>query len=180
MSRDEAEKTFWVTFVSSALFVVFGTYLLFKPNITITIISRCLSIIIAAIGIFGLYKYITRKNKEKKVNINIIYSIISFIIALVIFLKPSTISGLIPIALGIYMVANLLLKMGYLKELKKQDKKDFGVCIFTFFIMFLLGIFMIINPLKNVLNMNQSIGIFITFYSVLDIILCYLFKNNID
>jgi uncharacterized membrane protein HdeD (DUF308 family) len=180
MSRDEAEKTFWVTSVSSVLFVVFGTYLLFKPNITITIISRCLSIIIAAIGVFGLYKYITRKKKEKKVDINLIYSIISFVIALFIFLKPNAISGLIPIALGIYMVVNLILKMGYLKELKKQTKKDLGVCIFTFIIMFLFGVFIIINPLKNVLNSNQSIGIFITFYSILDIILCYLFKNNID
>ena len=45
MTKDEAEKTFWVSIVSSILFVVFGIYLLFKPTLTITIISRVISII---------------------------------------------------------------------------------------------------------------------------------------
>lgn len=179
MSKDEAEKTFWTTVVSAVLFVVFGTYLLFKPDLAITIISRFLTLITTAIGIFGLYKYITRKNKEKKIDINIIYSIVSFIIAIIVYINPLAISGLIPIVLGTYMLINTILKISYLKQLNKNKNKDFGTCILIFIIMLILGIIMIFNPLKTVLNINQTMGIIIVFYSVLDLILCYLFKNNI-
>ena len=180
MTKDEAEKTFWVSIVSSILFVVFGIYLLFKPTLTITIISRVISIITACIGIFGLYRYFVRKDKTKKIDINIIYSIISFLIAILIFIFPTAISGLIPIALGAYMVINAMLKLGYLKQIKKNDKSDFGVCLFIFIIMILLSLILIINPLKQVLNINQTMGMLIVFYSVLDTINSYLFKNNID
>ena len=180
MTKDEAEKTFWVSIVSSVLFIVFGVYLLFKPTLTITIISRIISIITACIGIFGLYRYIVRKDKNKKIDINIIYSVISFLIAILIFIFPTAISSLIPIALGAYMIVNALLKLGYLKQIKQNDKQDFGVCLFIFIVMLLSSIILIVNPLKEVLNINQTMGMLIVFYSVLDTIISYLFKNNID
>ena len=179
MSKDEAEKTFWTTLVSTVLFVVFGTYLLFKPDLAITIISRLLTLITAAIGIFGLYKYLTRKTKEKKIDINIIYSIVSFIIAIIVYINPLAISSLIPIVLGTYMLINTILKINYLKQLNKNKNQDFGTSILIFIIMLILGLIMIFNPLKAVLNINQTMGIIIVFYSILDLILCYLFKNNI-
>ena len=78
------------------------------------------------------------------------------------------------------MVINAILKLGYLKQIKKNDKPDFGVCLFIFIIMILLSLILIINPLKQVLNINQTMGMLIVFYSVLDTINSYLFKNNID
>jgi len=180
MTKDEAEKTFWVSIVSSVLFIIFGVYLLFKPELTITIISRVISIITAFIGIFGLYIYIVRKDKTKKIDINIIYSIISFLIAILIFIFPTAISSLIPIALGTYMIINALLKLGYLKQVKTNQKSDFGVCLFIFIIMLISSIVLVINPLKGVLNINQTMGMLIVFYSVLDTIISFLFKNNID
>lgn len=180
MTKDEAEKTFWVSIVSSVLFVVFGIYLLFKPTLTITIISRIISIITACIGIFGLYRYIVRKDKTKKIDINIVYSVISFLIAILIFIFPTAISSLIPIALGAYMIINALLKLGYLKQVKQNEKPDFGVCLLIFIVMLLSSIILIVNPLKEVLNINQTMGMLIVFYSVLDTIISYLFKNNID
>lgn len=179
MTKDEAEKTFWMTIVSSVLFTVFGTYLLYKPNLTITMLSRGLTIITVLIGILGLYRYITRKEKSKKINIDIIYGVIALIIALIVHFNPYAISGFIPIALGGFMLASSILKIGYLKQVGKNEKKDFGVCIFIFIIMLILSAVLIFNPLKTVLNTNQAIGIIIIFYSILDIIICYLFKNNI-
>ena len=66
MSNEEAEKTFWVTVVTSIMFIVFGVYLLYQPNTTILIISRCLNFITLALSAFGIFKYFTRKDKTKK------------------------------------------------------------------------------------------------------------------
>ncbi len=180
MSKDEAEKTFWTTLISSLLFIVFGVVLLFQPHTTITIISRCITAITLFVAIFGLYKYFTRKDKTKKIDINILYSLVALIISVLVFIYPTAIAGLIPIVMGSFMDINALFKIGYLKQLRKNENKDFGVCLLIFIVMMSLGIILILNPLKNVLEMSQSLGVLITFYSVLDIIICYLFKNNIE
>lgn len=180
MTKDEAEKSFWVSVVSGFLFTIFGIYLLYKPNSTIAMLSKGLALVTLCIAIFGVFRYLTRKDKKKKIDINIIYGIIAFIIAIIVYLKPFAISGFIPLALGGYMLANAILKLGYLNQVRKNEKKDFGTCIFTFIIMIILSVILIFNPLKEVLNTNQIIGIISIFYSVLDIILCYLFKNNIN
>ena len=180
MSNEEAEKNFWVTIITSILFAVFGGYLLYQLNTTYLIIARCLNVITLLVALFGLFKYFTRKDKEKKIDINIIYGIMAFIVTLVLFFKPLIIENFVPLAIGIIMFVTLMLKLGYLKQVRKDQKKDFGVCLLIFILMIVLSILIVLNPMEDVLNINQSMGMIIIFYSILDIIMSYLFKNNID
>ncbi len=180
MSKEEAKKNFWTTLVVSVLVIIFGIFLLFKPHSTIAVISRCITAITALIGLFGLYKYLTRQDKTKKLNFNIIYSVVAFVVAGIIFLYPTSIVGVLPIVVGGFIIVNTLFKYGYLKHLRKSENRDFGVCLLIFIIMIIDGIILVINPLKNVLEMSQSLGMLLTFYAVLDMIMCYLFKNNIE
>ena len=180
MTREESEKSFWVSIISGTLFSVFGVYLIFKPYATKSILAKGIAIVLLCIAIFGLFRYITRKDKTKKIDVNVIYAVVALILSLILFFKPLAISGFIPLALGGYTLTNTFLKVGFLKQLAKNEVKDFGTCIFTFIIMLLLSIVIIFNPLKSVLNMNQTTGMILIFYSILDIISCYLFKNNIN
>lgn len=180
MSNEEAEKTFWTTIITSILFIVFGLYLLFQPDATILMISRCINIITLAVSLFGLFRYLKRKNKEKKVDYNIIYSVIALVLTIILFIKPYIISGIVPLVITIIMVTNILLKLGFIKELKTIQVKDFGTSLLIFILMIILSIFILFNPFESVLNINQSMGMLIVFYSILDVIMCYLFRNNIN
>jgi len=179
MSKDEAEKSFWITIITSVLFVIFGTYLLYKPNTTITIVARCLTILTSCVGVFGIYRYIVRKNKKKKIDFNLIYGIISFLIALILYFYPLIISGFVPLVIFAVMIANILLKLGFINQVRKNSSKDYGVCIMIMVLMIVLSVFILFDPLKTVLISNQSKGIIIIFYAILDTIISYLFKNNI-
>jgi uncharacterized membrane protein HdeD (DUF308 family) len=180
MSNEEAEKSFWVTIITSVLFIVFGIYLLYQPNTTILIIARCLTIITLLVSLFGAFKYFTRKDKTKKVDVNLIYGIIALIATIVLFFSPYIISDIVPLAIGIIMIVGLLLKLGYLKQVKQNQVKDFGTCLLIFILMLILSLLIVFNPMKAVLNINQSMGMIIIFYSILDVIMCYLFRNNIN
>lgn len=180
MSNEEAEKNFWVTIITSILFIVFGIYLLYQPNTITLIISRCLNIFTLLVSFFGIFKYFIRKDKNKKIDINIIYGILMLIITLLLFFNPYVISNFIPLAIGIIMMVSLLLKLGFLKQVKKNEVKDFGPCLLIFIFMIIISIVVVLNPMKTVLNENQSMGMMIIFYSLLDVIMCYLFKNNIN
>lgn len=180
MNKEEVNTTFWLSIVTSSFFTIFGLFLLFKPDATVTFVSRTIAIILAFVCLFGLYKYLTRENKTKKFDISIIYSLVSLITAIVVFFYPTIVKGFIPITIGILLILNTLLKIGSLKQLKKDKIKDFGVTLLLFIIMIILGIILVLDPLQTALNMFQFLGIILTFYAVLDITMCYLFKNNIN
>ena len=180
MSKDEAVKSFWTNLITSILFIGFGIYLLFKPDSAIKIIANLIALITTSIGIFGLFRYFTRDAKEKKINVNLLYSIVSFVVAIIMLLKPEIIAKILPIVMGIYMIINTLCNFGYLKHLKKNNSKDFGICIFMFIIMLVLGVIIIFNPLESVLRGHQALGMLLTTYSILNIINSYLYKNNVE
>ena len=91
MNKNELRNIFFTNVIGSILFIIFGVYLFFKPTSTITFISTFLGIILSIIGVFGLYKYVTREEKSKKFDISLIYMIISFVIAIILFVLPTLI-----------------------------------------------------------------------------------------
>ncbi len=180
MSKNELRNIFFANVIGSVLFIIFGVYLFYKPESTVTFISTFLGIILAVIGVFGLYKFITREDKKKKFDISLIYMSISFIIALILFIKPTLIKDGLQVTFGIIMVAFPFLKLKYVNLLAKQRNKNFGLSLFCSIIMFLIGIVVLLNPTREILNINIILGLFIFFYSIINIITNYLFLNNID
>ena len=46
--------------------------------------------------------------------------------------------------------------------------------------MFISGVVVLLNPTREILNINIILGLFICFYSVINIISSYLYFNNIE
>ena len=180
MNKNELRNIFFVNVIGSILFIIFGIYLFFKPTSTITFISTFLGIILAIIGVFGLYKYVTRENKNKKFDVSLIYTIISFIIALILFIFPTLIKDGLQVTFGIIMVIFPFLKIKNTKLLTKYRNKNTGLSILCLAIMFLSGVVVLLNPTREILNINIILGLFICFYSIINIISSYLYFNNIE
>jgi uncharacterized membrane protein HdeD (DUF308 family) len=180
MNKNELRNVFFANVIGSLLFIIFGVYLFYKPTSTVTFISTFLGIILAIIGIIGLYKFITREDKKKKFDLSLIYMIISFVAALILFIKPTLIKDGLQVTFGIIMVAFPFLKIKYVKELFKCRDNNIGLSIFSLMVMFLLGIVVLINPTREIVNINIILGLFIFFYSIINIITSYLFYNNIE
>lgn len=180
MNKNELRNVFFANVIGSLLFIIFGVYLFYKPTSTVTFISTFLGIILTIIGIIGLYKYVSREDKKKKLDISLVYMIISFIAALILFIKPTLIKDGLQVTFGIIMVAFPFLKIKYIKELFSCRDNNIGLSIFCLMVMFLLGIVVLINPTREIININIILGLFIFFYSIINIITSYLFFNNIE
>ena len=180
MNKNELRNIFFVNVIGSILFIIFGIYLFFKPTSTITFISTFLGIILAIIGVFGLYKYVTRENKNKKFDVSLIYTIISFVMALILFIFPTLIKDGLQVTFGIIMVIFPFLKIKNTKLLTKHRNKNTGLSILCLAIMFLSGVVVLLNPTREILNINIILGLFICFYSIINIISSYLYFNNIE
>ena len=180
MIKNELRNIFFVNVIGSLLFIIFGIYLFFKPTATITFISTFLGIILSIIGIFGLYKYVTREEKNKKFDVSLIYMLISFIIAIILFVFPTLIKDGLQVTFGIIMVIFTFLKIKNTRLLSKIKNKNTGLSILCLAIMFISGVVVLLNPTREILNINIILGLFICFYSVINIISSYLYFNNIE
>ena len=180
MIKNELRNIFFVNVIGSLLFIIFGIYLFFKPTATITFISTFLGIILSIIGVFGLYKYVTREEKNKKFDVSLIYMLISFIIAIILFVFPTLIKDGLQVTFGIIMVIFPFLKIKNTRLLSKIKNKNTGLSILCLAIMFISGVVVLLNPTREILNINIILGLFICFYSVINIISSYLYFNNIE
>ena len=180
MNKNELRNIFFANVIGSVLFIIFGIYLFYKPTSTITFISTFLGIILAIIGVFGLYKYVTREEKNKKFDISLVYMIISFVIAIILFVFPTLIKDGLQVTFGVIMIIFPFLKIKNTKLLAKSNNKNTGLSILCLVIMFIAGVLVLLNPTREVLNINIILGLFICFYSIINIVTSYLYFNNIE
>ncbi len=179
MLKDEVRNSFYINLVISILTTIFGIWLLYKPYATITFISMFIAMILMVVVGFSIYKYFTRSDKKKKFDFSIIYGLISLIIALFLFIKPTFIKEGIQEVISIIMILYLFSKYTYTMIMYKSKDKNINVCIFIISIMLILSLILLFNSVKTVFMMNQILGSFICFYSILNIILSFIFYNNI-
>ena len=154
MNKNELRNIFFTNVIGSILFIIFGVYLFFKPTSTITFISTFLGIILSIIGVFGLYKYVTREEKSKKFDISLIYMIISFVIAIILFVFPTLIKDGLQVTFGVIMIIFPFLKIKDTKLLAKSNNKNIGLSLLCLIILFASGVVVLLNPTREVLNIN--------------------------
>ena len=179
MVENDVKSSFWMNICGSILFSIFGGYLLFKPYTTTTFLSRFLGVILILTGVFALFKYLTREDKNKKLTGSLVGCIISFIVSIVLFANPTLIGNVFQVFFGVIMVVYPLIKLKYSGELHRIRNNNFGLSLFILIIMFVLGIILLVNPTSSVFSINQIIGTLVIYYCILNVISSYLYKNEI-
>lgn len=179
MVENDVKSSFWMNICGSILFSIFGGYLLFKPYTTTTFLSRFLGVILILTGVFALFKYLTREDKNKKLTGSLVGCIVSFIVSIVLFANPTLIGNGFQVFFGVIMVVYPFIKLKYSGELHRIRNNNFGLSLFILIIMFVLGIILLVNPTSSVFSINQIIGTLVIYYCILNVISSYLYKNEI-
>lgn len=174
MTKEEVTKTFYTSLILGITMIIFGIFILFKPESTIIGISHTLSVIIGLIGLSGFLRYFKRENKKSRIDYNLIYGIVSIVVSLILWFKDTAISSLIPFVLGIFMIVNTSLKVGYVKDLKSINNEMYKPVLLMLTFLYLFSIVLLLNLLKNALLLVQAIGMMAIIYSIVDINLGYL------
>ena len=179
MVENDVKSSFWMNLCGSILFSIFGIYLLFKPYTTTTFLSRFLGVILILTGVFALFKFLSREDKNKKLTGSLIGCITSFLVSIILFANPTLISNGFQVFFGVIMVVYPFMKLKYSSELHRIRNNNFGLSLFILIIMFGLGIILLVNPTSSVFSINQIIGTLVIYYCILNVIGSYLYKNEI-
>lgn len=167
-------KNIYVSFILMLIFIFYGSFLILEPNSAISLVSKLLAAMIFILSINAFIRYFIREDKLKRLNYNLIYGILTAIVAAFLFFKDSAIGVIIPPAFGIFMLINTSLRAVSLSNLIKERNPLWKVVFMIMFVEYLLAFAVVFNVFGEVLKLTQIVGISGIFYTVLDFILVYL------
>ncbi len=157
------------------LFLLFGFFLFLKPDLANSLIGYFIGGIILISGLFSLFKYFKRKSYNY---FFLSYALITIIAGLAIIINPLSISSLITIILGIWMLFNGSTKISTALSLKKYQEEIWPLLLTIGILTLLCGGILIFNPFQGTMILTKTIGIFIIIYAILDIINWLLLRKR--
>ena len=163
-----------LSILSSIIFILFGLLLFINPDGVITSISLIIGLILLIIGIVELVCYF-----KDRINYQNILMLSLFFIAtgIILISNPNIIATIIPIFIGVCMLALGIQKIDIAMLIKGSDRWVY--ILITGIVTLLCGILLIVNPIKGAFIATKMIGLIIMIYSVLDIIDCLVLKKNV-
>lgn len=161
---------------SSILLFILGFVLTIKPDMVISIIAYSVAIILLAVGINAIIKYV----QDNCQRYNLFGGIISIISSLFLFFKYEMVVSFIPFLLGIYIIINSSLRIEYIFRLKNNNNPKYINMLVTVILSFICGLFLVFNPFSSTLTITRIIGIFIMIYSLMDIYQTQVLRKEIE
>lgn len=171
-------KLIYGSWITSILFLLLGIFLLIKPQLANSLIGYFVGIVVSSSGVIALFNYFTNKNTLKFMNLQLIYGILTLIAGIAIIINPLSISSLIIICLGIWMVINGVLKLNTALLLKSNKEETWSLILFIAILTILCGSLLIFNPFDGTMIVTQVIGVFLIVYAILDSMQWILIKKR--
>lgn len=156
--------------ISSLVLIILGLLLIFRSEVTIYTISYVIGGLLIAIGAMAIIKFLTNiKVTENNYDINIIYGIVCILMGVLVIEHPNAIATMIPIILGIVIIASSATKLQYTLQMKDKGSDMWKSTVIISIISLLCGVVLLFNPFKVAVGITKIVGIFILIYGILDI-----------
>ena len=166
--------------IFSASLIVLGLLLIFKSEATIITISYVIGALLIALGVLAELNYLkVNKKGLEKTDFDVLYGVVCIILGIVVINNPEAIASIIPLVIGVIIIANSVVKLQYSLELRKE-KNDLWVSTLVLSItMVVCGVVLIFNPFKGAVVLTKIVGIFILVYAVIDLISSFFLRNTL-
>lgn len=170
------------TLIIALCFILLGCFMLMKPEMTLTFFSDIVGALVLMLAIIAFYKHYKMK---RMFTFDLAYGIVCVVGALLLFFNKEFLANLIPIVLGIVMIANSIFKIQYIFDLKKAGVERWYISLILSIIKITLGILLIVDPFESMFKITQIIGVFVILFAICDmsdliVIKVYLNKSLSD
>lgn len=166
------------SFVFAIITALIGIVMIFLPdtlgNKIIGIIAG-LSFMISSGSIF--YNYFHRDG-AKIYALNMLFAIAICLIGFLALVIPYSTVTPIVIFLGLYLIANGLMRINHAFWLRRGSEECWLVNLGSGILLILFGILVFVNTFINTLSIGRIVGIFILMNSIVDFMVAFLYKKR--
>ena len=147
-----------------------GILLLVFPNFPIMVANYLVATVLTVVGIFMVISYFRSSYVEAMTNLELSTGLLLGAVGTLIFLNPEFLSNLIPVFLGITLIAGGCIKLQMSWDLHRTGERFWWTVTIASVISIILGILALIKP--SVINavLFRFIGISMIAEAIIDII----------
>ncbi len=155
--------------ISAILYIFIGIIFLTKKEVVTFAVKNLLNLLIVLFVLTGLFQignFIPIRKKPYTLASRFISFIVNIGMAGLIFYKPLVVIGILPIFFGIYAIVSAIIRfLTYIQYRANRVPRRFYVVIESF-ILLVIGILIVLNPLDAILPLTNLIGIFFLLYGL--------------
>ena len=165
-----------INMLSSIIFIIIGTILIFNPEGTLQIISYLIGALFIFMGVVKIFNYFSdKRTKNTYFNDDLVYGIVMIIIGIFAVASVGILAALFRFIVALWIIYNGVLRMVYTFRFKKYGDSMWVVNLVLSIAIIACGAYVLCN--SGILI--QTVGVFILIYAIMDLVESVIFAKNI-
>ncbi len=163
----------WETLLSSALYIVLGIVALVIPDTMVKTLGYLIGILLIVAGAVSMICYLLREASQNYYRNDFGYGLVSIAVGILFLYKVEWIISLVPVILGILVVASGCRKLQDVIDMKRLGYGNWVTVLILAAINVVVGVALIFNSLNAALFFLQLVGAGLIFSGITDCITCF-------
>ena len=174
----------WETLLSSSLYIVLGVVALVIPDTMVKTLGYLIGILLIVAGAVSMICYLLREASQNYYRNDFGYGLVGIAVGILFLYKVEWIISLVPVILGILVVASGCRKLQDVIDMKRLGYGNWVTVLILAAVNVVLGVALIANSLDAALLFLQLVGAGLIFSGVTDIATCFylakMAKGHVD
>ena len=163
----------WETLLSSSLYIVLGVVALVIPDTMVKTLGYLIGILLIVAGAVSMICYLLREASQNYYRNDFGYGLVGIAVGILFLYKVEWIISLVPVILGILVVASGCRKLQDVRDMKRLGYGNWVTVLILAAVNVVLGVALIANSLDAALLFLQLVGAGLIFSGVTDIATCF-------
>ncbi|MDE7359116.1 MAG: DUF308 domain-containing protein [Lachnospiraceae bacterium] len=149
--------------VSSALCVILGLVLVFRPGLSMRIVCTAVGVVLMISGVMRMIDYFTARDGSLYSQANLVFGIVLAVVGVWIVMKPDKVMAVIPIIVGIVIAIHGLHNLQQAAELWRDQYDRWWVALILGVLTVGFGVLLVCRPFAAIDTVVMLIGLFLIY-----------------
>lgn len=164
--------------ISSALCVILGLVLVFRPGLSMRIVCTAVGVVLILSGAMRMVDYFTARDGSLFSQANLIFGIVLAVVGVWIVLKPDKVMAIIPIIVGIVIAIHGLHNLQQAAGLWRDKYDRWWVALILGVLTVGFGVLLVCRPFAAIDTVVMLIGFFLIYDGLSNVwIVSRVYKN---
>lgn len=170
------KKGSFVSILTSLVILAVGVLMICNPDVVTSIVGYVIGGVFVVLGVYKVINYFVSKGKYDFYNYDLVYGILAIVLGIIVMLCMNSITSLLRIMIGIWILYSGLLRLTFSFKLKKFYVDSWVFSLVASVLMIVAGLFVTLYQGTILV----ALGFVMVFCSIMDIIEEIIFMKNVD
>ncbi len=166
-------------YIIAAGYILMGLFMVIFPQFTLEMVCYLLAAVLAVMGIFNIIVYFMKDIKDSFYKYDFAAGIIMILIAVIVIFRSQIFIDIIPLAMGVLIFANGVIKIQRVIDLKRTGYNGWIFVLLFALLCICVGIFVMLQPDFIAKSVVIVIGISMIFSGLTDVMTLLVLQKQV-